>query len=179
VRGRRVWIAGLALAHAVPAIVVWGALGAALGALGTSRAVKVVAVTYALVYGISETLRFPIRSPSLRWQVPSTWVRHRSSRVRVLVWGAALGPGLLTRNPYAGMWLVPLALALVGDVRTGLACGAAAGAAHGVARAFGLRSNIRSDRGRTDFALVADQLRWKLVDGLALLVAAGIIALSA
>jgi hypothetical protein len=76
------------------------------------------------------------------------------------------------------MWLVPLALALVGDVRAGLACGLVAGAAHGAARAYGLRSNIRSDRGRTDFALVADQLRWRLVDGLALLFAAGIIAVS-
>jgi hypothetical protein len=168
----------LAVAHALPALVVWGALGAGLGTLGPSRAVQAVTVAYAILYGVAETLRLPLRPPSLRWQVPSTWVRERTSRARIVIWGAILGPGVVTRNPYAGMWLVPLALALVGDVRAGLACGLVAGAAHGAARAYGLRSNIRSDRGRTDFALVADQLRWRLVDGLALLFAAGIIAVS-
>jgi hypothetical protein len=168
----------LAIAHALPALAVWGAIGAGLGALGPSRAIQAVAVVYAVLYGIAETFRLPLRAPSLRWQVPSTWVRDRTSRARIVIWGAVLGPGLMTRNPYAGMWLVPLALALVGDVRAGLVCGLLAGAAHGVARAYGLRSNVRSDRGRTDFALVADQLRWRLVDGLALLFAAGIIALS-
>jgi hypothetical protein len=158
---------------------VWAAVGAGLGSLGRSRGAVAVAVVYALVYGLAETLRVPVRVPSLRWQVPATWVRDRTSRLKVVIWGALLGPGLLTRNPYAGMWLVPLALALVGDARAGALWGLAAGAAHGIARAFGLRSNIRAGRGRANLSLVIDQLRWKLVDGVALLVAAGVLAASA
>ena len=174
-RGRRLWTIALAAAHAVPAMLLWGLLGAVLAGRVSPLAVAVAAAAYAALYGAAETLRVPVRPPSLNWQVPSAWVRERSSRAKIAIWGALLGSGLFTRNPYAGMWLVPLALALVGNPRAGALVGLVAGGAHGIARALGVRSNIRVRRGRADIALVVDQLRWKLVDGLALLVAAGIL----
>jgi hypothetical protein len=84
-----------------------------------------------------------------------------------------LGPGVLTRNPYASMWLVPLLLGAAGSVWLGLAFGAVAGAAHGASRAFGV---LLVQHGLTKWSSQVFALayfRWKVVDRLFLAFAGG------
>ncbi len=83
----------------------------------------VAVLVYAVTYGLAETMRLPLRAPESRWQVPSTWVAGRTSQKRAVVWGVMLGPGVLTRNPYAGMWLVPLLLAVIASPALGAIAG--------------------------------------------------------
>ncbi len=68
------------------------------------------------------------------------------ARRRVLVWGALLGPGFATRNPYAGFGLLPLVVAAMPGSAAGLALGAAVGLAHGTARAAALLRDVRDLR---------------------------------
>ena len=64
----------------------------------------------------------------------------------MLVWGALLGPGFATRNPYAGFGLLPIAVAAMPGTGAGLAVGAAVGLAHGAARAMALLRDVRDLR---------------------------------
>jgi hypothetical protein len=141
--------------------------------------VLVVAIAYAARYGLAEALRLRVAPPGLSWQVPSAWVRGRSPAVQLAVWGALLGPGIATRNLFAGMWLVPLALALVDGTGQGLLVGALAGFAHGAGRAWGILQNVRMADGCATPAMVAAPYRWRLIDGLALLAAAGLLCATA
>jgi hypothetical protein len=97
--------------------------------------------------------------------------------MRTLVWGATLGPGLMTRNPYAGIWLMPLLIAVTAGPLAGALTGATVGAAHGLGRAFAtieaVRVRSRGPRMPTEFVL--HQLRWRLADGLALSFIAGVL----
>lgn len=56
--------------------------------------------------------------------------------------------GLITRNPYAGMWLLPFLLALSHPLLTTIFLGAAIGTIHGAARAGGTHSYWRSAAGK-------------------------------
>lgn len=173
-RGRFTTGAYVVLAFAVPGALVWGALGSMLAEVGTTSGALAVAAGYGLLYGAVETLSLPVPVPGSRWQVPSTWVRGRSSLTGIAIWGALLGPGLWTRNPYAGMWMVPLALAASSGAAPGALAGAMAGAAHGAVRAAGILAETnRRDASSVPERLIARQYRWRYVDGALLLFAAG------
>ncbi len=137
-------------------------------------AVALVACGYALAFGIAETFGLPLRAPSLAWQVPAQWVKGRSPMVQTATWGAFLGPGLVTRNPYASMWLLPLLIALHHNPLTAMVIGMAVGVVHGGARALGVLSNRRRMATNCSHLMIMGaQVRWKYIDGLALLLAAG------
>lgn len=144
---------------------------------GILGVVTLVAWLYALVFGIAETFGLPLRAPSLAWQVPAQWIKGRSPMVQTATWGALLGTGLVTRNPYAGMWLLPLLIALNHDLHTAMAIGMAVGIAHGGARALGVLNNRRHmGTNCSHLMILGAQVRWKYRDGLALLLAAGALA---
>ena len=135
-----------------------------------------VATAYALVYGLAETARFPLLRLGLRAQVPSNWIRGRRPSVQVATWAALLGPGLATHNPYAGIWLVPMMVALTESVQSGMAVGAAAGFAHGVTRAAGIVRLIpRLAVWEKPGPIVLAQLRWRSADGVALTLVGGLL----
>lgn len=136
--------------------------------------VALVAWVYALWFGLFETLGLPMRSPGLAWQVPSSWVDGRPVILQALVWGTILGPGLLTRNPYAGMWLLLPLVAFSHDPYVAVAFGGAVGAAHGGARVFGVLRNRRyMETSDGHLKILGSQLQWRYIDGVALLLAAG------
>jgi len=165
-------------AYGVPAVAVWAALGAILGVLPLARLALVLTAAYAACYGLVEVTdrlggRIRLRPPGTRWQVPQEMVTGVSRRRRILVWGSVLGPGFMTRNPYAGFGLLPIAVAAAGSVRSAAALAAAAGLAHGTARALALLRDARPGRAAPDpMALVLTSMRWRTVDGLVLLVVA-------
>ena len=105
-------------------------------------------MAYGGYYGATEVSgRRGLPPPGRAWQVPQTMLIDAPVRRRVLVWGALLGPGFATRNPYAGFGLLPLAVASMPGTGAGLAAGAAVGLAHGTARAVALLRDVR-DLGR-------------------------------
>ena len=121
-----------------------------------------------------EMLQVPFRPLGLSWQVPAHWLLGRSSLARTLVWGTILGPGLATRNPYAGMWLLPLLITLSPTVFVAMVTGMAVGAAHGGARAVGVLSNERHrDITCSPVVVLGAQRHWQFMDALALSLAAG------
>jgi hypothetical protein len=159
-------------AHVIPAIAVWTIVGSVLTRMPQPVAV-VMAVAYALVHGAAETFDLRLRPPGIEWQVPSTWLRGRGNGARILIWGAILGPGIATRNPYAGMWFVPILLATVDQPSTGALAGALVGLIHGTARAFGVLANQRDqDSPELPWRMMISQMRFRRVDGAALLAAA-------
>ncbi len=162
------------LAFAIPGALVWAGLGAALAEAGSTRAALTVGALYGLSYGAVETLSLPVWVPASRWQVPSHWVRGRPPGAATAIWGAVLGPGLWTRNPYAGMWMVALALAAAEGASAGAVAGAVAGAAHGAVRAGGIVAEAnRGDATGVPERLIARQYRWRYLDGVLLLFTAG------
>lgn len=137
---------------------------------------SLIACAYAFRFGILETLRGPFRVPSLAWQVPAHWIKG-PPMVQTLIWGSLLGPGLVTRNPYAGMWLLLLLVTLNHNLPSALGLGIAIGAAHGTARALGVLSNRkRMDTHCAPILILGTQWRWQFVDGLTLLLAASALA---
>jgi hypothetical protein len=95
-----------------------------------------------------------------------------------IVWAGLLGPGLVTRNPYAGMWLLPLLIPLQSSLRLAAIVGAAVGIAHGGTRGVGVLANRRNltSAGIGILDLARSQLRWRLADGLALILIGGLVA---
>lgn len=152
-------------------------MGLVLGWLGNIRLlIPLVAFAYAFCFGVLEALGVPFRVPGLAWQVPSGWVGRRPAGVQTLTWGTTLGPGLVTRNPYAGMWLLLLLLALNSNPLAAMVVGVAIGAVHGGARALGVLNNRKymdMDASYVHLRILGAQLRWQYFDGLALLLAAG------
>jgi hypothetical protein len=186
-------------AYTVPSVLVWMLIGVVLTSLPLAVFGLAGVIGYGCYYGLIElTGARGLLAPGRRWQVPQTMLINASPRRRVLVWGAILGPGLVTRNPYAGFGLLPFALAAMrpagpgrtGLVLAGLALGAAIGVAHGGARAIALLRDVRELRGETSVAGVplaaaatgaTDQLElllktiyWRRLDGVALLAVAAI-----
>lgn len=136
-------------AYAVPAVTGWALLGLGLGEAGAVlpglRGVALAAAAaYAGYYGALELSgRRGLAPPGRGWQVPQAMLIEASPRRRLLVWGALLGPGFATRNPFAGFGLLPLAVASMPGPGQALALGAAAGLAHGAARAAALIGDVR------------------------------------
>lgn len=178
-------------AYAVPAMGIWTVLGFCLAALPLTGAGLVGAVAYGLGYGRSELAGgrgLPV--PGRRWQVPQTMMIDSPPARRVAVWGALLGPGFVTRNPFAGFGLLPLAVAAEGlsGPAQAVLLAAAIGLAHSSARAVALLRDVaevsRTCGAEPAFASVtaAGQLElllrtvyWRRLDG-ALLLTVAVIA---
>jgi hypothetical protein len=153
---------------------VWGLFGGLAGAWSPVRGALLATVGYAVLFGLMELFAPRPRVPGSSWQVPRGWVGQSRWSERVLVWGATLGPGLMTRNPLAGMWLLPLLLLQTGGVAAGLAAGAVAGAVHGGGRAVGVIRQIRAGADYDYYESTTRGFRWRYLDGVALLAAAGL-----
>jgi hypothetical protein len=160
------------MAYIIPAVVVWGVLAIVVHSLTHLPLIMLlVAWMYALVLGLLEALAISFRPLSLNWQVPAQWLQSRSAFAQTLIWGTALGPGFVTRNPYAGIWLLPVMLTLNQHIFTNLGIGIVIGIAHGGARAIGVlltRQNLD-----TCGSGILKQWRWRVADGLMLLFGAG------
>lgn len=142
-------------------------------------------LSYTLWYGLRETFGLQRRMLGLLWQVPASWVKGRPAALQALTWGTLLGPGLVTKNPYAGMWLLPLLIVLSrgggggsGGLPMAIAVGMVVGATHGGARALGVLRNRKSIAGDAcaHQKILHARLRWQYIDGLTLLLAAGALA---
>jgi hypothetical protein len=167
------------LAYALPAAVAWAVLGLLLNVLPLSLAALSLIVVYGACYGLTESAgRARPAPPGSRWQVPQTMVAGVSRRRRVLVWGAILGPGFATRNPYAGFGLLPLAVAAVGSIPAGIALAAVIGVAHGTGRALALLRDARDAMAGDHLRMILKSLYWRTFDGFALLVVSGAAAVA-
>jgi hypothetical protein len=167
------------LAYALPAAVAWAVLGLLLNVLPLSLAALSLIVVYGACYGLTESAgRARPAPPGSRWQVPQTMVAGVSRRRRVLVWGAILGPGFATRNPYAGFGLLPLAVAAVGSIPAGIALAAVIGVAHGTGRALALLRDAREAMAGDHLRMILKSLYWRTFDGFALLVVSGAAAVA-
>jgi len=166
-------------------VVSWLAAGLCLAALPLAGVALVVAVVYGCYYGGLELAGLRgLAVPGRRWQVPQSMMINASPRRRILVWGAILGPGFLTQNPYAGFGLLPVAVAAMRAAGSGasLALAAAIGLAHGAARAAALLRDVRRSTTATatgQLGVLLKTLYWRRFDGAALLaVAAAAVATS-
>lgn len=160
------------IAYIIPAVIVWGVLAIVVHPLAhLALIMPFVAWMYALVLGLLEALAIPFRPLSLSWQVPAQWLQGRSAFAQTLIWGVTLGPGFVTRNPYAGMWLLVVMLTLNQHIFTTLGIGIVIGIAHGGARAIGIlikRQNLDACGSG-----ILKQWRWRTADGYILLFGAG------
>lgn len=149
-------------------------LGLLVNLLPLSAAALVLIAGYGAFYGALEASGMARPAPpGSRWQVPSDWVRGVSRRRRSVVWGSLLGPGFATRNPYAGFWLLPLAVAAVGTIGYGVLLAALIGAAHSTARACALLRDVRNAEADSYLQSTLRSMHWRVIDGFALLAAAG------
>ncbi len=152
----------------------WAAIGLVLGlaAHALATAAVLAAAIYGCVYGVTEVCGSPWpAAPGRRWQVPQDLLIGASGIRRVLVWGATLGPGFLTRNPYAGFGVLPLLVAAAGRLPAGVGIAGLVGAAHAAGRAGALLRDTAGPQ-HQPFALLLRSLRWRVLDGLALLTVA-------
>jgi hypothetical protein len=159
-------------AYVVPAAVIWTAAGLLLTALPIATVALLAVAAYGLLYGLAEVSGASrLAVPGRAWQVPQDMMIGAGGRRRLLVWGLILGPGFLTRNPYAGFGALPLLVASAGGIRAGIALAAVVGTAHGAGRALALLRDAASPA--TDpFGMLLSSLRWRRLDGLLLLMAA-------
>lgn len=163
------------LYYILPASLVWMLVGLLLNAIPLSTGALILLVLYAVFYGLYETTgRARPSPPGSRWQVPSDWVRGVSKRRRRWIWGAMLGPGFATRNPYAGFGLLVLAVAGTGNVLRGLLLAATIGIAHSTGRALALMRDVKLIHSADYIGAVLKAIYWRIFDGYALLVIAGI-----
>lgn len=162
---------GYLITYIVPAIIVWGCLGLIFQLISGLLGIVVFITTfYALWFGLVEVLKLPVQPPGIHWQVPSKWLENRSTFTRVVIWGSLLGPGLVTRNPYAGMWILLWLVALSQN----LVLAILVGAVHGATRAFGVLNNSRLlFKGTSFLGITAYESYWRIADGLFLLLIAG------
>jgi hypothetical protein len=167
VRGRQLWNALFVISHAMPAAIVWGLIGIAMSMVGNRDLFLAFGSAYALLYGLAETTFLPFKPLTTRRGVPAGWVCNKRPIRQVTVWGAMLGPGLATRNPYAGIWLLPFLLGCLPGLVLAGAAGALVGAAHGAGRAFGIIHTMDSSYAAQVVSLRL--LRWRFVDGLVLM----------
>jgi hypothetical protein len=159
----------------VPAVLVWALLGLLLNLAPLSLTALALIVAYGLYYGLVEATNRPgLPAPGRTWQVPAGWVDQPPPWRRSLVWGSLLGPGLATRNPYAGFGLLLLAVASVGDLATGVVLAAAIGLLHATGRVLGLVRDLRTVASADYLQSVMSSLLWRRLDGFALLFFAGL-----
>jgi hypothetical protein len=162
-------------AYVVPAAAAWALLGALLGALPLSGAALVLMAAYALCYGLLEARGRALPSPpGTNWQVPSAWVLNAPRWRRTMIWGALLGPGFATRNPYAGFGLLLLAVAAAGGSRPAVLLAVAIGTAHGTGRAAALLRSVRVTGQASYLRSMSRSMYWRAFDGYALLVMSGV-----
>ena len=165
--------------YALPAAVIWVVVGACLAVLPLTGVALVGAAAYGCYYGITELAgRRGLLTPGRRWQVPQSMMIGASPGRRLLVWGAILGPGFLTANPYAGFGLLPFAVAAMHEAGRAacLALATVIGLAHGTARAAALLRDV----GRVTPVTATGQLDvllktvyWRRFDGAVVLAIAG------
>jgi hypothetical protein len=149
--------------------------GLLLSAYDLRRVALILIVIYCLYYGITEATGIRgLAPPGSSWQVPQSFVVGTSRHLRVLIWGTILGPGFFTRNPYAGFGLLPLGVAALAAVRTGMLIAAAIGLAHGSGRALALLRDARATDASRYLESVLRSMYWRTFDGLALLVLGGL-----
>lgn len=173
--GRPLKIGWLLLAYCAPAAILWALLGALLSLATFPDVALALIAVYGAYYGLVEALGGrSLRAPGRRWQVPSHWVRGVSPWRRVAVWGAVLGPGFLTRNPYAGFGLLPIVVAAAGSLRLGVTLAAVLGFLHGLGRALALLRDVHNVSTFDYMESVKRSMYWRTADGAALLVAAGL-----
>jgi len=148
-------------------------LGLVLGLLPVAQGAVVVAAVYGCGYGVVEAfgLSWP-GPPGRRWQVPQDRLIGSSGSRRLIVWGTILGPGFVTRNPYASFGMLVLLAASAGSMPAGIAVAAVIGVAHATGRAVALLRDSATTQ-LEPFALLLRSLRWRVLDGMALLVVAG------
>jgi hypothetical protein len=159
----------------VPAVALWTVLGLLLNLAPVRLPALVLLAGYAMYYGLIETADRPgPPAPGRTWQVPAAWVNGAPPWRRILVWGALLGPGLATRNPYAGFAMLPLAVASAGGPRAGIALAAGIGFVHAAGRVLGLLRDMRGIASADYLLAVLNSMRWRTIDGAALLVMAGL-----
>jgi hypothetical protein len=169
----------LVAAYALPAAAVWAVVGLLVNALPLQSAALVLITSYATYYGLVEATGIRgLRSPGAAWQVPQSFVRGDSRWRRVLVWGSILGPGFATRNPYAGFALLPVIVAAVGNIRTGVFLALAMGIVHAIARALALLRDAHEIETADYLQAVLKSMYWRVFDGFALLVIAGVGAIT-
>jgi hypothetical protein len=175
-----------AAAYIVPAALVWAGLAGLLAWLPISPAwLTLLGLVYALGYGIAESLGLLMRPPTIAWQVPQSWVAGRTLVGRTLIWGSVLGPGLLTINPYASFWLLPILITIVAHAHPLLpaaSVGLLVGSSHGAGRVLGIWRNERQQQAQCGspvitFTIMTRHFWWRLLDGRLLLAAAGAIAI--
>jgi hypothetical protein len=144
-----------------------------LGVLPVADGAVVAAAVYGCGYGAAEVfgLRWP-GPPGRRWQVPQDLLIGSGGTRRLVVWGSILGPGFLTRNPYAGFGMLVLLAASIGRLPAVIVVGAIIGMAHATGRAIALLRDSAATK-LEPFALLLRSLRWRVLDGTALLVIAG------
>jgi hypothetical protein len=163
------------IAYAVPAVTIWAILGLMLNLAPLSEVALALIVIYGAYYGLIEATSRPgVRAPGRRWQVPAGWVGEVPAWRRVMVWGAVLGPGFATRNPYAGFGLLPLLVASMGKVSEGIAVAAMVGLLHAASRAMALLRDARDIAAADYLQSVLKSIHWRTVDGLELLVVTGV-----
>ena len=172
--GRKTRPLGLLAAYAAPAVAVWALAGLLANLAPIQPAALGLTVAYGIYYGLIETSGRPgLPAPGRTWQVPSQWVDNTPRWQRILIWGALLGPGFATRNPYAGFGLLLLIVCSAGSLRLGVALAVTLGLLHSLARAAALLRDVHQPPGTDYLDLLARSMRWRALDGLALLTIAG------
>lgn len=157
----------------VPGAIAWALLGLVLGVLPVAGGAVVAAAVYGCGYGAAEVFGFRWPPPPGRgWQVPQDLLIGSSRAGRLVVWGTILGPGFVTRNPYAGFGMLVLLAASIGSLPAAIVFAATIGVAHAAGRAIALLRDSASAQ-REPFALLLRSLRWRVLDGMALLAVAG------
>lgn len=150
-------------------------LGLLLNVFPLNHVALVSVLIYCAYYGPVEAIRISgLPPPGSRWQVPQSLVAGVSRRRRILIWGAILGPGLATRNPYAGFGLLPLVVAALGSIGTGAFAAAAMGIAHGTGRALAMLRDTRRIDGTEYLQSILRSMYWRTLDGVVLLLIGGI-----
>jgi hypothetical protein len=144
-----------------------------LNAVPLSTLAGIMILLYCAYFGtveIAGVLR--VRPPGSQWQVPKSFVYGTSPRRRVIIWGTILGPGFFTRNPFAGFAMLPIGVAMFGDLKLGALVAGAIGVAHATGRAVALLRDARK-RDQADYleAIIASMF-WRKFDGAALLAVA-------
>ena len=163
--------AGTLAAFALPGAAFWAAVGAALALPGIHAAARWAAIGFAIVFGGSEVAGWRLRAPTSGWQVPFSWVRRRPGWIKIVIWGGLLGPGVITRNPYPSVWMLPLLLASFTSLSAGVAAGLVVGVLQGGARAAGILREQWAPRPLEFQTSLLAHLRWQPVDGATLLAA--------
>lgn len=176
-RGRQLSIGFFLAVFAVAAGVFWAVMAGILG-LGASvplirELFLATAVLYCMAFGLAEFHGIPIWPPSLAWQVPARWLTGRSPHKQGLLWGITLGPGALTVNRLAGMWVIALPALATGNRMLGFVGTVLAGMVHGTARGFAIISNVDRTDVLGSLLLTRSKMRWRFADGLLLLVGSG------